>query len=193
MNIYDPCPVFEDETYFLRLVEKNDAEDLLKVYSDEKSVPLFNGDNCHGDDFHYTTIERMNRQIDFWLFEYAGGAYTRWTIVDKRAREAIGSVECFKRMSDVDRFTDCGLLRLDLRSDYETYDEIRHILRLILPPLFKLYDCRIIATKIPPIALERRRAATDENFKFSEEKLVNAQSGKMFSDYYVLKRTDLIL
>ena len=52
---YMTCPAFESENYLLRLVEPTDVTDLLNVYSDEKAVPFFNGDNCHGDDFHYTT------------------------------------------------------------------------------------------------------------------------------------------
>ena len=37
------------------MTNKEDKADLLKVYSDEKSVPFFNSDNCGGDDFYYTT------------------------------------------------------------------------------------------------------------------------------------------
>ena len=53
-NPYEKCPVYENENYLLRMVRKEDKEDLLKVYSDEKAVPFFNSDNCGGDDFHYT-------------------------------------------------------------------------------------------------------------------------------------------
>ena len=61
MNVYEDCPVFQNERYVLRLVEDGDIGDLLKVYSDVKAVPLFNGDNCNGDDFHYTTPERSGK------------------------------------------------------------------------------------------------------------------------------------
>ena len=70
MNPYENCPVFEDDKYMIRLLKKEDLDGLLKVYSDEKSVPFFNSDNCDGDDFHYTTKERMAQAIDYWLFEY---------------------------------------------------------------------------------------------------------------------------
>ena len=66
MNVYENCPVYENETYLLRLVEDGDIDDLLKVYSDEKAVPFFNADNCHGDDFHYVTRERMQQALAFW-------------------------------------------------------------------------------------------------------------------------------
>ena len=68
-DVYEECPKFENEKYIIRPVLDNDAVDLLKVYSDEKAVLLFNSDNCGGDDFHYTTLERMKQAIDFWKSE----------------------------------------------------------------------------------------------------------------------------
>ena len=74
MNIYQSCPEVRGERFCLRFVTQEDCEDLLKVYSDVKSVPLFNGDNCNGDDFHYTTLERMRQamcksiQCRWWWF-----------------------------------------------------------------------------------------------------------------------------
>ena len=57
INPYEKCPVYENENYMLRMVRKEDKEDLLKVYSDEKAVPFFNSDNCGGDDFHCVTVK----------------------------------------------------------------------------------------------------------------------------------------
>ena len=41
----------------------------------------------------------------------------------KETHEAIGTIELFHRDA-ADYFTDCGLLRLDIRSDYEMSDKI---------------------------------------------------------------------
>ena len=49
IDVYMNCPTFENEFYMLRKVEKEDAKDLLKVYSDSKAVPFFNSDNCGGE------------------------------------------------------------------------------------------------------------------------------------------------
>lgn len=51
IDVYKKCPVFEDLSYTLRMVNPDDCLDLLRVYSDVKAVPLFNSDNCGGDDF----------------------------------------------------------------------------------------------------------------------------------------------
>lgn len=188
MNVYEKCPVFENEKYLLRMVEQGDAADLLSVYSDEKSVPIFNSDNCNGDNFHYTTMERMKKQIGFWLMEYENRVYVRWTIIDKDIQSSIGTIECFHRDSDMDYFNNCGLLRLDLRSEYEHKEQILEIFDLIIQPAFQLFDCRMIATKIVPIATERREAAEQMGFVATEEKLIGYHDGKRYGDYYILQR-----
>lgn len=63
-SVYVSCPQFENNRFNLRFISIDDCDDLLKVYSDKKAVPLFNSHNC-------------------------------------------------------------GLLRLDLRSDYETKDNLQ--------------------------------------------------------------------
>ena len=187
-NPYEKCPIYENETYLLRLVEASDAPDLLRVYSDEKAVPFFNGDNCHGDDFHYTTSERMQSAIGFWLWAYQDKGFVRWAIVDKASGQAVGTIELFNRRSS-DYFDQCGLLRLDLRSDHERTDAIRDILSLIVPPAFELFGCRMVATKIPPAAVQRKAAAEQLGFTLSEEKLIGGDDGKEYTDYYVLHQS----
>ena len=56
MNIYENCPILQNNKFILRPVDDRDLSDLFKVYSDKKAVPFFNSDNCHGDDFYYATL-----------------------------------------------------------------------------------------------------------------------------------------
>jgi len=65
-DVYAECPTFENDRFLLRLISKNDTGALLPVYSDPAAVPLFNSDNCHGDDFYYRTPERMQQAVAFW-------------------------------------------------------------------------------------------------------------------------------
>lgn len=232
MNPYKNCPVYENENYLLRLVEMSDAQDLLLVYSDEKAVPYFNSDNCHGDDFHYTILERMESAIGFWRTAYAQNAFVRWAVIDRRSHSAgrlltynddiadagsagsplantddstdvgrsntqtpsngavtagtaVGTIELFNRQAS-DYYHDCGLLRLDLRSDCETADSIREILSLIVPPAFDLFGCKMIATKIPPFAVSRKAAAEACGFTACEEKLIGGDDKREYGDYYIL-------
>ena len=114
MSPYETCPAFENERYLLRCVKEDDAADLLLVYSDEIAVPFFNADNCGGDDFHYTTLERMEQAIRYWKWEYDRKGFVRWSIVEKENGRAVGTIELFNRQAQ-DYFDNCGLLRLDLR------------------------------------------------------------------------------
>ena len=186
MNIYKSCPTLQNDKFTLRLVKTSDANDLLKVYSDVKAVPFFNSDNCHGDDFYYTTLERMRQALDFWQEAYKNGWFVRFAIVDRVTNEVIGTLEEFKR-DENDFFTDCGLIRLDLRSDYENTTAIPSILQLIAEPSFELFGCSMVATKAVPSAAERVRALISSGFVKSNEPLVG-HDGTKYYDYYVLVR-----
>lgn len=182
-DVYEACPAMEGERYLLRPVSQEDCADLLKVYSDGKAVPLFNSDNCHGDDFHYTSLERMRSAMDFWRYSYEHRYFVRWAIVDKACGEVIGTIELFRREAD-DFFTDCGLMRLDLRSDYEKKEEIQRILTLILLQAYDLFACSMIATKAISEAEVRISALERLGFERSSEKLIG-HDGAEYGDYFV--------
>lgn len=186
MNPYEKCPVFEGERFKLRLVEKNDAKDLLQVYSDKQAVYLFNGDNCDGDDFHYTTLERMQKAVDFWVWSYENKWFVRWAIVDKTENKVVGTIELFNRQAQ-DYFNNCGLLRLDLGSAYEKEAYIKEILGLIVQPTYTLFVCDKVVTKAKPIAKERIKALEALGFKLSKEVLIGVDDHKRYGDYYELK------
>ncbi|MCI8642685.1 MAG: N-acetyltransferase [Lachnospiraceae bacterium] len=156
----------EGENYLVRKLEVRDTSDLLSVYSDEKSVPLFNSDNCNGDDFHYTSLERMQHAVEFWLWSYTNKYFVRFSIIDKRIQKVIRTIELFHRDSK-DYFNRCGLLRLDLKSDYD------------------LFDCDMVATKIPTFAGERKAAAVQNGFFATDKALVGGDDGKVYTNYYV--------
>lgn len=186
LNPYQKCPEYENENYLLRMVRKEDSKDLLKVYSDKKSLPFFNSDNCGGDNFYYSEESRMLEAIDYWLWEYDRQGFVRWTIIAKSRQEAIGTIEVFCRKAH-DYFNDCALLRLDLRSDYEKKERIGEIVSLFLPSLFDLFSAKMTATKIPPSAAERKSALTGLGFIPSLEKLIGHKK-ELYGDYYVLKK-----
>ena len=186
IDVYKNCPEYENENYILRMISKEDKKDLLKVYSDEKAVPFFNSDNCGGDDFHYTTETRMEQAIEYWFWEYNGQGFVRWAIVSKASNEAIGTIELFHRDAG-DYFTNCGLLRLDIRSDYEIASEIIKILNSIIEPSYTLFHCDKIATKAIISATERILALEGLGFKLSSEKLIG-HDGTEYDSYFVLSQ-----
>lgn len=183
MNVYENCPRVENGRFCLRRVSEQDCDDLLKVYSDPDAVPLFNGDNCHGDDFHYTTAERMMQAIRFWRWSYEQGDFVRWSIVDKGLNCAIGTVELFPRVSQ-DSYSGSTILRLDLRSDYEKEADITGILSLVVPPAFRWFGCDRIVTKAKPMARERISALRQAGFVPGNLPLIG-HDGTAYGDYWV--------
>jgi len=182
IDVYEKIPIMESDKFLLREIEDTDAEDLLKVYSDQDAVPLFNNDNCVND-FYYVSIEEMKNTITFWKKEYQSRYYVRWAIVDKNANQAIGTIELFNRKAK-DYFNNCGLLRLDLRSDYEKQDMIEDILGIIIPETKDMFACEMIATKAISIAKERIRALEQMEFCLSEEAVIG-HDGTKYGSYYV--------
>lgn len=189
-DVYEQCPEFENEHYRIRLLESTDWEDLLKVYSDKKAVPFFNSDGCFGD-FYVTDPENMRFMLEAWQEEYRKRGFVRWTVIDKRSGEAVGTIELFQRIAD-DYFTGCGLLRLDLRSDYERAAEVQSILSLIVPSAYEMFGCEKIATKAIPEASERRKALRNMNFVESEEQLIG-HDGTKYNHYFVKERKTELL
>lgn len=184
-DVYAEIPVLENEKFILRKIdEEKDAKDLLKVYSDEKAVPLFNSDNCQGD-FYCKTIEQVQSAIEFWKRSYQRKHFVRWSVMDKCSNEVIGTIELFNRNAE-DYFDNCGLLRLDLRSDYETKDSIDSILGIIVPETKRLFGCDKIATKAIAIAKQRISVLEQMGFCLSEEVMMG-RDGARFDSYYVLE------
>ncbi|MBR3103786.1 MAG: GNAT family N-acetyltransferase [Lachnospiraceae bacterium] len=186
-NVYEECPVLENERWRLRLVEKSDAENLLNVYSDKNALPFFNSDNCDGDNFYYPTKEQMDKAIDFWLYSYREKWFVRWVIIDKTVSKAIGTVELFHRPDNGD-FGEVGVLRLDVGSAYEKSDLLNSMFALILPPAYELFDCDRIISKIPVYAVERIDAAEKYGFTKSEQYLIG-KGDYAYNDYWIVSRS----
>jgi hypothetical protein len=184
-NVYSEIPVLKNDRFILRAIrEEKDADDLLTVYSDEKAVPFFNSDGCNGDDFHYDSMERMRTAIGFWDYAYRLKCFVRWAIEDKENTVVIGTIELFNRSAG-DYFSNCGLLRLDLRSDYETKDRIECILSILIPGAEELFAYDKIATKAIADAGERILALESLGFRLSEEVLIG-HDGAKYDSYYVM-------
>ena len=126
MNPYRQCPIYQNENYRIRFVKQSDVNDLLKVYSDPKTVALCNCDNCE-DDFYYTSRVRMEQAINYWIMEYHREGFVRWSILDCTSSTAIGTMELFKRSAN-DAYDNTAVLRLDLLSKYEEQSCLQEIL-----------------------------------------------------------------
>jgi [ribosomal protein S5]-alanine N-acetyltransferase len=179
-NVYEECPIYIKELITLRQTKVADAEELLECYSDEKAVPLFNSDNCNGDDFYYTTIERMETAIDFWDFSYKSRYFVRWTVVLNDTNEKIGTIEMFHRLAE-DEFNHYGMLRIDLQSKHEVQSIIGEILEIANENLFEVFEVEAILTKAVPEAKQRISSLVQNGYKPLGKKLMS------YGDYYVNK------
>ena len=183
---YIVFPVFGNERFLLRKIENKDINDLLRIYSDKDAVKYFNSDNCNGDNFNYTTLEQMKQAMEFWSYSYEHRYFIRWAIVDKINNNVIGTIEQFHRDSN-DYFTNCSLLRLDLRSDYEKKDIIKNILKLIVPSSYQLFNCNKVVTKSFDENIERENALYELGFKNQNKELIGHKGEKYYGYWEIHK------
>lgn len=179
---YQVCPVFESQHLVYRLVQEEDAEDLLECYSDPASIPLFNSDNCHSD-FNFSTLEEMNNCIRLWLDEYEQRGYVRFSIVDKKSDKAVGTIEFFARKDSVGGIGEVGVLRMDLISRLETDVFITEILSLIEKKFFNCFGVDAVITKAIPMAEQRVIALKALGYQ-----PIESSPTVPFNDYYIRTR-----
>ena len=105
--------------------------------------------------------------------------------MEKSSQCAIGTVELCKRVSD-DAFNNMGILRVDVRSDFEKQNVLYEIFSLVAPKLDKLLGCDGVITKAPIYAVERIQAVQKAGF-FKSEHLLVAKNGYAYDGYWVKK------
>ena len=184
MNVYEKCPEFESKKFLVRLFRDEDCGDLWRVYSDKNALPFFNSDNCDGDNFYYATEERMAEALRFWHMSYENGWFARLSIVDKTASSVIGTIEVCLRVSE-DEFNHMGILRVDVRSDYEREDALYDIFSLVTPKVEELLGCKGVLTKAPVYAVERIKAIQRAGFTKSEHLLIG-KTGYAYDGYWTM-------
>ena len=184
MNIYKCCPTLESGKFMIRLFQDADCDDLVKVYGDKNALPFFNSDNCDGDNFYYATKERMAEALSFWHMSYDGGWFVRLSIVDKEKSIVIGTVELCLRVSE-DAFDHMGILRVDVRSDYEQESALYDIFALITPKVKEMLGCNGVLTKAPIYAVERIQAIQKVGFTKSEHLLIG-KTGYAYDGYWTI-------
>lgn len=131
------------------------------------------------------TLSEMQNSIGRWVDSNNNERICfRWSVVNKRTNMAIGTVEMFNRTSN-DFFNNCGILRLDLGSEYECTTVIKNILMLLLSDMFEIFDCKVIATKVSPNAKERIIALKEIGFFPTTEQIIG-QGCVCFDGFWLL-------
>ena len=178
-NPYQKCPTYETESFVLRLVEENDAEDLLECYSDPVSSKFFNSDNCINN-FIYKAIDEMKNCIEFWIQSYENQWFIRFSIIDKKINKAIGTVEFFAKQETFKIYGRVGILRIDLVSTYEKEIPISEILNLVDDNFYEFFEVESIIIKAIPEAGQRIMALRNNGYKE-----LNYNPIMPFDSYYI--------
>jgi len=179
---YDRCPEYESERFRLRLVSMDDAEDLFLCYNDSDAQKIFNSDNCTSD-FKFPTLEHMKLYIECWLDAYKNRGFIRYSIIDKFINKAIGTAEIFGGERSGER-TDVGVLRIDVRSDYENEESLAELLD-ISDSFFHDVNTEMFITKAIPEAAHRINALVKNGYVST----TISDGGKR--EHYYMKRSSV--
>lgn len=183
MNIFLSCPTLESKRFLIRQLRNSDCSDLFKVYSDKNALPFFNSDGCDGDNFYYCSPEKMASAVSFWMLAYKKGWFVRLSIVDKALSAVIGTVELCYRVSE-DSFNGMGILRVDVKSNYETEPALYEIFSLVAPKIEELLGCKGVVTKGPIYAVNRINALKKAGFSKTDNLLIG-KTGYAYDGYWV--------
>ncbi len=155
---------YETERFLLRQVEEADAPALLKCYADPAAVARMNEDNCMRG-FLCETEEALRAYIRIWQSE----DYARPAVIDKATGEPVGTLEIFGG--------EIGVLRVDLRADYETPETLRELYTLAMEWFPKDFPMGAMVTKASVKAPHRRAVLKELRFSGPE-------SFRGYEDYY---------
>lgn len=168
MNPYINCPIVKTKSFILRLVEKEDSNDLFECYNDKKAVSLMNDDNCDFG-FFSESEKKMAETVDYWIDFYKKQCFIRFSIVDLSTSKVIGTVEGFNG--------DTGVLRIDICSNYETEEFLSQLLTFAKDNFFEYFGNDKLLLKAIPEAKERIAALQKNNWDF-------IGTYKTYTDYY---------
>jgi len=127
----------------------------------------------------------MTEALGFWKMSYENGWFVRLSIIDKAAASVIGTVEVCLRVSE-DEFNNMGILRVDVRSDYEQEEPLYAVFSLITPEMEEMVGCKGVLTKAPIYAVERMKAIQRAGFTKSEHLLIG-KTGYAYDGYWTTK------
>ena len=161
LDPYKKCPEYESEHFRLRLVSMDDAEDLFLCYNDPEAQKIFNSDNCTSD-FKFSSLEHMRAYMEGWLDAYKNRGFIRYSIIDKHINKAIGTAEIFGGERNGER-TDFGVLRIDVRSEYENEEALTELLK-ISDLFFYDVNTEMFITKAIPEAVHRINALVKNGY-----------------------------
>lgn len=182
MDAFTVCPTYETEHFMIRKLEREDSEELFSCYSDWEAARFFNGDCC-GDDFYYTDKEKFRECVGYWLSRYEEQDFVRWSIQDKKTQGLVGTIEVCPSLKYAVDGKRMGILRIDLRSDYERQEVLKELLDALTEHVYEDFQVASLIMKIQKEAGERQKLIREYQFVDAKE-----ECNISLEDYYIRYR-----
>ena len=179
MEPFTVCPVYATEHFKIRKLRREDSEELFACYSDPEAARFFNGDCC-GDDFYYTDQKKFTQCVEYWLKRYEERDFVRWSIQDKERQMLIGTVEVCPSLKYAVDGKVMGILRIDLRSEYEKWEVLKELMDVLIEHIYEDFQVASIIMKIQKDAGERQKLIREYQFVDAKE-----ECNISLEDYYI--------
>lgn len=179
VKAFEVCPEYRSEHFYIRKMKMSDAGELFQCYSNPEAAKYFNGDCCN-DDFYYTDYGKFSKCMEYWESRYQAKDFVRFTILDREKKEALGMIEIcpsYKYSADGQCM---GILRIDLRPEYETNEAIQELLLIILEHVYIDFNVKSVIMKAQEYAHIRRTVLKKLHFVPAQE-----ECNISFKDYFV--------
>lgn len=163
MNVFEQCPVYQSEHFFIRKMALDDAPGLFECYSNPEAARFFNGDCCN-DDFYYTDFQKFLKCVEYWERRYQEKDFVRFTLEDRSRSKISGMVEIcpsYKYSADGRKM---GILRVDLLPEYENEESYGELLRTLLEKIYDDFEVDSVLTKAQTYAKARRTVLKELHF-----------------------------
>ena len=168
MNVFSVCPEYETAHFKIRKLKAEDADELFLCYSDPEAARFFNGDCC-GDDFYYTDMDKFRECVEYWLSRYEARDFVRWSIQDKDTKSLIGTVEVCPSLKYAVDGKMMGILRIDLKSEYEYWTVLKELMDVLVCHIYKDFEVVSIIMKIQKDAAGRQKLLKEYQFVNAKE------------------------
>lgn len=182
MDAFIVCPTYETEHFMIRKLEREDSEELFSCYSDREAARFFNSDCC-GDDFYYTDKDKFRKCVEYWLSRYEEQDFVRWSIQGKKTQGLIGTIEVCPSLKYAVDGKRMGILRIDLRSDYERQEILNELLDVLIKHVYEDFQVASLIMKIQKDAGERQKLIREYQFVDAKE-----ECNISLEDYYIRYR-----
>lgn len=172
------CPRLKNNRIRIRQLRLDDADKLLSCYQQQGKAPTYFNLDFSNETIPCQNKEQVKNLLKFYLSQSKSKKSVYWTVIDLFNNNSIGVISITPLEKNED-YKNVGLLRMDIKSEYETKEIISAILNMT-EQLYELFDLNTIISKAWLTSRHRINAMLENGFKESFDRYLIKKDGYFF-------------